>query len=201
MLTKPTIGYLSPEEYFALEAQSETRHEYYNGEIFAMAGTSQNHNTIALNMAFAFREQLKSKSCLLFIEQIKVELAVNTHYTYPDLVISCDPRDDNGKAHKINYPALVIEILSESTAEYDRGLKRQKYFKLDSLQYYILVSQDICMVEVYERINNTQIWQFCDYELPTDIVYLSKLGDLQISVAQIYENIVFENAVDDTSTQ
>lgn len=189
MTALKTIGQLSPEAYFLWEETQDIRHEYYQGEVFAMAGTTLRHNAIIQNMIFGLRQHLKSNKCRIYSENIKVEVSTNSYYTYPDLVATCDPHNENDQVSVIKYPSLIAEILSQSTAIYDKGLKMRKYFGIKSLKYYILVSQNEYLAEVYERVAETDIWQLQYFEQLNDTITLTRLNNLQILMAQIYEDI------------
>jgi Uma2 family endonuclease len=113
------------EEYFALEEISEIRHEYFNGEIFAMAGTTLNHNRIAQNIGFSLRSSKKSH-CDIFIENVKLEAIKDFYYPYPDVMLTCNLFDLREK-NKIAHPSLIVEVLSTSTEKYDKTVKLKKY--------------------------------------------------------------------------
>ena len=136
------------DEYFALEAQSDLRHEFFAGEVFAMAGESIAHNTISLNVAMACRQALRGKRCRVQMEGIQLAVEANRHYTYPDIVVSCDPQDQH-EQQRPHHPVFIVEVLSPSTEAYDRGLKFNQYKKLPSLRHYLLVSQKTWLVEWY----------------------------------------------------
>ena len=122
---------MSVEEYFELEKNSEIRHEYYQGEMFAMAGTTDIHNTIVLNCAMALRNALKGKNCNIYTESVKSEVQKDEYYTYPDVMVTCDKRDKNDSYTK-RFPIIIIEVLSKSTEDHDRGFKFVKYRDLKS---------------------------------------------------------------------
>lgn len=189
MTALKTNRQLSPESYFLWEETQDIRHEYYQGEVFAMTGTTLRHNLIIDNVKNYLKTQLKPKGCLIYSENIKVEVSTNSYYTYPDLVATCDPRDENDQASVIKHPSLIVEVLSQSTAIYHKGLKMRKYFGIKSLKYYILVSQNEYLAEVYERVAETAIWQLQYFEQLNDIITLTRLNNLQILMAQIYEDI------------
>lgn len=189
MIALKTIEHLSPEDYLLWEETQDIRHEYYQGEVFARTGTTLRHNAIIQNIIFGLRKHLKSNKCRIYSENIKVEISNNNYYTYPDLVAACDARDENDQASVIKHPSLIVEVLSKSTAIYDKGLKMRKYFGIKSLKYYILVSQNEYLVEVYERVAETDIWQLQYFEQLNNTITLARLNNLQILMAQIYEDI------------
>lgn len=179
----------SVEEYFELEAISEKRHEFYNGEIFAMAGATLNHNRLIRKIGSVLDRQLK-KGCDVFAENVKLEAIRDTYYAYPDLMLTCEPNDLKQKLF-IRRPSLIIEVLSESTIRYDRDFKLRQYKAIRSVQYYMLVSQNEVRIELYSRLNDFQ-WQYEDFVEHNQTINLEKL-DIKLSVAEVYNNIIFES--------
>jgi Uma2 family endonuclease len=177
-------------EYLALEETSIERHDYYHGEIFAMAGGSKAHNKIILNIAISLKETKKS-GCDIFIDGMKLELEKEAFYVYPDLMYTCDDNVED-QALFVKSPSIIFEVLSESTALYDREVKLKYYKKIKQLQYYVLVSQKDIFVEVYSRIEDSQIWQYQTYEDLQDIIVFKNI-ELQLPLVTIYESINFKN--------
>lgn len=181
------------EEYFALEETSEIRHEYFDGEIFALAGTTLNHNRIAQNIGFSLRKS-KKNHCDVFIENVKLEAIKDFYYPYPDVMLTCNQFDLKEK-NKIAHPSLIVEVLSSSSGtppaeKYDKTTKLKKYKAIASVQYYMLVSQYEMSVELYSRVNDF-LWHYEEFTEQNTIIYLEKL-EITISLSEIYENIVFE---------
>ncbi|RZK42751.1 MAG: Uma2 family endonuclease [Hymenobacter sp.] len=172
------------EEYFALEEVSDVRHEFFEGEVFAMAGTSRAHNTIALNMAMALRQGLRTKEYLVQMESVRLAVEENRHYTYPDVLVSCDPHDQR-ESKQVYSPLLIVEVLSPSTSAYDRGLKFKQYQKLPSLQHYLLIAQNTWRVEWYCR-NEANQWVITVLTEPEELLAIAELN-LQLTVAEVYE--------------
>ena len=111
-------------EYFAWEADQAERHDYYHGEVFAMAGASDDHNTAAGNAFVALKSHLRGTPCRVFMSDMRLELAENSHYSYPDVFVTCDPRDACAQAsHQKKYPKLVVQVISPTTSEYSQGRK------------------------------------------------------------------------------
>jgi len=137
------------EEYFALEEKGEIRHEFFEGEVFAMAGESIAHNIIAQNFVLALRPALRGKNYQVMMETVQLAVGANRHYTYPDIVVSCDPQDRQ-ESRRLHQPVLIVEVLSPSTEAYDRGLKFNQYKKLPSLRHHLLVSKKTWLVEWYQ---------------------------------------------------
>jgi Uma2 family endonuclease len=183
-----TKKYYSVEEYFELEQNSEERHEYYNGEIFAMAGATLNHNRLVQNVTFLLRAFAKKKGCGVFSENVKLEALRDIYYLYPDVMFTCDSNDLNENLF-IRRPSIIIEVLSESTARYDRDFKLRQYKAIRSLQYYLLVSQHEVRVELFTRLNDFQ-WQYEDFIELAQAINLERL-DITLSLADIYEDITF----------
>ena len=112
----------TPEEHFALEANSEGRHEYFDGEVFAMAGGTKSHNLITQNFTLALRAGLRGKGCQVFMEDVRLAVQNDFHYTYPGVVVTCDSADRRDPL-LVRQPVLIVEVLSPSTADYDRSRK------------------------------------------------------------------------------
>ena len=176
------------EEYLELERNSEIKHEFYYGEIFSMAGTTLIHNEITLNIAFVFKNKLKKrkKKCSVYSEAVKVQILENHHYTYPDVVVRCDETEDDNLT--IKNPILIVEVLSNSTREYDAGEKFTFYKQIPSLKHYILVEQDFCLITCYTKDNN--FWYHQAYTKLDALINLTHLK-IDITVKDIYEEIVF----------
>ena len=177
--------YYSVSEYLALE--TEIRYEYFDGEIVAMAGASIPHNRLTLKTAFALEKRI-GKKCNVLASDAKVEIIENRKYVYPDVVLTCDSEDIENQKF-IKRPKLIIEVLSESTQNYDKSEKWLLYQTLPDLQYYVLISQYEYLVEVYEKIDNTPFWKYGKLEGLESILSLEKLG-LEIPLNEIYENVI-----------
>ena len=145
--------YLSPAEFLAWEAQQPWRHEYLNGRVYARAESTLDHNMIAANFMIALKlhlRHLRGKSCGVFISEVQVHVSEKGPYFYPDVVVSCDPRDL--RSHQfIQYPCLIAEVLSPGTAEFDRDQKFQQYARMESLKEYVLISSDRPALDRYYR--------------------------------------------------
>jgi len=151
MSTQPKPRY-TPEEYLALERAAEYKSEYYDGEIFAMAGASERHVSIVTNLVMALGGQLKSRPCRVYSADMRVNVSATGLYTYPDLAVVCGERHFHDKHQDtLLNPGVLIEVLSPSTEAYDRGKKFSHYRTLDSLAEYLLVSQEEPRVEHYLR--------------------------------------------------
>ncbi|MBD2484266.1 Uma2 family endonuclease [Planktothrix sp. FACHB-1365] len=177
---------LTVENYLNAEANSQTRHEYVGGYVFAMAGASEEHNIIAGNILALLRPHLRGSSCRVFVSDMKVKVQDDIFY-YPDLLVTCNPQD-NHRYFKTQ-PSLIIEVLSESTETTDRREKLMNYQTLDSLKEYVLVSQNQMQVEVY-RQDDQGNWTIQILGQKDDLI-LESVG-LTLTMAQIYED-VFNN--------
>ena len=171
-------------DYFALEAQSEVRHEFFEGEIFAMAGASIAHNTIAGNFYVTLRQSLRGKKCRVQMEAVRLAVEEGRHYTYPDVMVSCDPTDQR-ESQQLHLPIIIIEVLSPSTEAYDRGLKFNQYKKLPSLRHYLLVSQATWLV-VWYQLTEHGAWAHTALAEAEDALAIPELG-LAMTLAEVYE--------------
>lgn len=141
---------LTPAEYLEFERKSEERHEYFDGEIFAMSGAKRRHHVVAWNIGGELRQKLKGKNCEAYPSDMRVFIPETGLYTYPDLVVVCgEPKFQDNVFDTLLNPILLIEVLSESTESYDRGKKFQHYRSIKSLREYVLVSQDEARIEKY----------------------------------------------------
>ena len=144
--------YLSPAEYLALERKAEFRSEYIDGVVYALAGGSERHSLLAANIITSLSVQLRSRPCRVYTSDLKVSTLTLQRFFYPDLSVVCGEAEfaDDQKDVILN-PILIVEVSSESTEAYDRGKKFLSYQQIDSLQEYLLVSQDEILVEGYAR--------------------------------------------------
>ncbi|MCT7972086.1 Uma2 family endonuclease [Laspinema olomoucense] len=186
MIAVKSDHHISPEEYLERERHSPIKHEYLDGDVYAMAGTTKSHNIISLNLALLLRTGLKNSPCQTFIADIKVNIDNQKYYFYPDLVVTCDDQDDLN-AYAVTSPTIIIEVLSESTESFDRGKKFQYYRKLSSLQDYILVSSQDYVVEIFHRIEGDR-WVLETYQGLSQVARIESL-DLNIPLAEIYATL------------
>lgn len=172
---------LSVEEYLAAEETSDVRHELVDGYLFAMVGTSQRHNLIALSLGSLIRAHLRGTPCRVFMSDLKVR--VGNNFYYPDLVVSCQVTDTASIVAAD--PKLIVEVLSPSTESRDRFEKRLAYQRLDSLQEYVLVAQEQLQVEVFRRCSDG--WEVETYGAG-ETVWFESL-DLAVALGAIYEDV------------
>jgi Uma2 family endonuclease len=180
------------EEYLAFERQSEIKHEFLNGEIYAMTGASRNHNIIAGNTIASLHSQLRKQPCEIYPSDMRVRVSA-THYTYPDIIVVCgEPHYDQDMGDNLLNPTIIIEVLSPSTESYDRGEKFRSYRRLDSLQEYVLIAQDRYLIEHYVRQSTGQ-WLLSDAAQPEDVVVLPSIN-CTLLLSDVYEKVTFEEA-------
>jgi Uma2 family endonuclease len=179
---------MTAEEYLEWEAKQEFRHEYVDGEILAMTGGTIPHNSIALNFYRALYPHLRQKGCQVNVSDVKVQASKTSRYFYPDLVITCDPQDLKSRDF-IQHPKIIIEVLSPSTASYDRAKKLKYYRQIPSLQEYILVDSEEIAIEIYDR-GEGKMWHY--YELTAgDTISLESI-EFECPIELLYEGIIFE---------
>jgi Uma2 family endonuclease len=178
----------TPEEYFAWEEQQLERHEYLDGEVYAMSGGTINHGVIALNFGALLKFHMRGRGCKTLNSDCRVSIVGSTKYVYPDLSVTCDERDKTTPQY-ITYPCLIIEVLSPTTEAYDRGNKFKMYRRNPSLQEYVLVSADEIEIELFRRGNGDN-WEIINHQAG-DLIELKSIN-LSIPIEQIYEDIEFE---------
>lgn len=180
--------YFTPEEYLELERQAEYKSEYFNGEIFAMGGASPRHVLIVTNVASELRSQLKKQPCTVYSTDLRVRVSPTGLYTYPDVVVVCGKPlfSDERKDTLIN-PILIVEVLSKSTKDYDRGDKFEQYRTLDSLKEYVLIAQDRHHTEHHVRqTDNT--WLLSETNRIEDRIELISIG-CHLELVEIYDKV------------
>jgi Uma2 family endonuclease len=184
---------MTAEAYLEFEKNSEIRHEYFEGELFAMTGGSVNHNRISRNIEGELAARLKGSACENFSGDMRVKVNDLGKYTYPDIVVTCgDIQVEKMKGMEtLLNPVVIIEILSDSTEAYDRGAKFRHYRLIPSLQEYLLVSQHHCLVEQYAR-SDGNIWQILN---PcTDMEQAVKIESIgcELLLSDIYYRVEWE---------
>jgi len=179
------------EEYLAFERTSETRHEYLDGEIYDMSGASVAHNRIAGNTFASLHSQISDRPCDVFQNDMRLKVTAARLYTYPDVIVVCgEPQLSDDKLDTLLNPTVIIEVLSPSTESYDRGMKFQGYRTLDSLQEYLLISQEKVSIEHYVRKGDQ--WVLSDAVRLEDVVQLSSI-DCRLALADVYKKVTFES--------
>ncbi|KXK57228.1 MAG: Uma2 family endonuclease [Candidatus Kapabacteria bacterium] len=184
--------YLTEEEYLAIERAAQWKSEYYQGEMFAMAGTSRNHARIAFNAAGELHGGLKGKGCEGYVSDMRVHVERSGLYTYPDIAIVCgNPEFQDGAFDTLLNPVVIFEILSPSTESYDRGKKFQMYRQLPSLQEYILIAQDRPFVDQFIRDDEDRWFVLMTQGLES-VLTLQSCG-VSIPMSALYQNVEFAN--------
>ena len=176
---KLTIG-----EFLEWENAQETRHEFYRGEVFAMVGVRRVHALISGNQFAALKTHLKDTRCRAFTESVKVQVA-NDALFYPDVFVTCDPQDLKTDM-VFRSPSLIVEVLSDSTQAYNRGLKFTAYRQLASLQEYVLIDPESRRVEVYRR-NERQNFELIDQTGNVELV-LDSVG-MRLAMAEVFDGV------------
>jgi Uma2 family endonuclease len=189
---KDNVPRFTPEEYFAWEEQQLHRHEYIDGEVYAMSGGTINHGDIAGNFLALLKSHMRGSGCKILNSDCRVNIVESNNYTYPDLSVTCDERDKTTPQY-IKYPCLVVEVLSPSTEAYDRGNKFKLYRRNPCLKDYILVDSTKMAIDLYRK-DDSGNWYIINYETGESIDLQSV--NLTFSIEQVYEDIEF--VVDDS---
>jgi len=180
---------LSPEAYLQLEQQSQTKHEYINGAVYAMAGASDAHVTIAGNLFARLRSHLRGGGCRVYIADMKVRIFDRNCFYYPDVMVTCDPQDQANSTYK-QFPKLIVEVLSDSTEAFDRGDKFVDYQTLESLEEYVLINTRHQRIECFRRDSGGR-WLLQTYTQATPQFELQSV-DFSDTLAAIYEDVILE---------
>ncbi len=182
--------YYTLEEYFALEESADHRNEYYQGEIYAMAGGKFNHNVITSTFAGLFYQAFLNKPCVAFVSDMRVQTKPDGLYTYPDVMLVCDkPIFLEGREDTITNPQVIIEVLSDSTRKYDSTDKFEFYKELKALRYYVLVEPDRAYIQCFQRIDQNK-WLLETCKGLEDSLKLTELN-IELPLAQIYARVNF----------
>jgi Uma2 family endonuclease len=184
--------YYSLEQYLALERKATHKSEYINGQIFAMAGASRQHNRITLNIAGELRAQLRGRPCEAFVNDMRVKVSSTGMYTYPDAAaLRGEPRFEDEQIDTLLNPSVIVEVLSDSTEAYDRGDKFAHYRRLESLTDYVLIAQDKVRVEHYVRQGDQ--WVLSEISDPSGTLHLSSIG-CALALRDIYDRVEFASS-------
>lgn len=179
---------LSARDYLDFEREAEFRHEFYKGEIFQMSGASREHNTIVFNLAREIGNQLRGKNCEGYANDMRVHIPATGFYTYPDVVITCEPQFLDDKFDTLLNPIVLVEVLSPVTAAYDRGKKFRHYQTIESLREYILIAEDeLCVQHLIKQPDG--FWRYAEYTLIEKEIELSSV-EIVLKLSEIYERIL-----------
>ncbi|AKG21836.1 Uma2 family endonuclease [Calothrix sp. 336/3] len=188
MVANPQFPHMTRQEYLEWEANQELRYEYIDGEVWAMTGGTKPHNRIALNFATSLDTFLAGKGCDVYINDVKVQISALNSYHYPDVVVTCDARDRESN-DLVQYPCLIIEVLSPSTETFDRGKKFARYRQIPTLKEYILIASEEICVDCFRR-GEQGLWIYSSYT-PEDKLTLETLG-FSIYVKDLYRQVNFK---------
>jgi Uma2 family endonuclease len=182
---------LTPEEYLEIERKAEHKSEFYNGEMFAMAGASKYHNIIVSNIIRSLGMQLEDRDCLVYPSDLRVKVDALGKYTYADVIVSCGKESfEDAQVDVLLNPVLLIEVLSDSTEAYDRGAKFQHYQHIESFAEYLLISQNAIRVEQFVR-QDSRKWLYSDYHDLQDVMQLESI-DCELRLDDVYLKIAGE---------
>ena len=184
--TQENFPKLTPAEYFIWEEQQLEKHEYINGEVYAMSGGSKNHSLISVRFITLFSNHLETSGCETGNSDLRVNIAGTNNYTYPDVSVTCDDRDKTTTQY-ITYPCLIVEVLSPSTEAYDRGGKFRMYRNNPNLQDYLLVSSTSIEMDLYHQKENGE-WVIINYK-EGDTIELKSIN-LSFAIEQVYRGLV-----------
>ncbi|MBA2621650.1 MAG: Uma2 family endonuclease [Acidobacteria bacterium] len=192
-----TATVFTPEDYLTFERKADARHEFVDGEIYETAGESLAHSRICVNLMGEARNKLKGKSCEVLSPNMKVPTTNASLFSYPDLTIVCAaPKFHDRKKDVLTNPKVIFEVLSPSTAEYDRTTKFQEYrMGNETLNDYILVSQDKPFVEHFVKQPDGN-WIYRSYGAIEDVLKIETV-ECELSLREIYDRIEFEILPDD----
>lgn len=188
-MTSPAEQRLTEQEYLALERAAPVRSEFYAGRMFAMAGGNRSHNLIVGNVITALNGQLADRPCQVYPSDMRVKIAATGLYTYPDVIVVCgDEEFEDRREDTLLNPTLVVEVLSNSTAAYDRGEKASQYRQLASLREYILIAQDDAWVERQVRQSEGGVWLLDETRGLDRRVSLAAI-DCELALAAVYRKV------------
>lgn len=189
---------ISEADYLTAESSSTDKHEYLNGWVYPlhwnsitnMAGASDAHVKVTGNVHYAFKTHLRGKGCGLYASDMRVKVdAKDKAYFYPDVLVTCDPADQSRDTMK-QAPVLIVEVLSPSTKDYDKGGKFDVYRLLSSLREYVLIDPTEYLVEIF-RLNEHQRWELFSFAGAESSVEFASIG-LTVSMLALYEDVIFD---------
>ena len=177
---------LSPEDYLKQEEEEKVKHEYINGRIYPIAGASDTHVTIALNVASELKANLRGSKRRVYLSDMKLKIQSLNRFYYPDILVTCHPTDYETSLYK-QFPCLIIEVLSNSTEAFDRGDKFVDYQTIETLQEYLLISTKQKRIDYFQRTSEGN-WLLKFYRSDDEYLSLQTINS-QISVSTIYEDV------------
>lgn len=192
----PETNYISEKEYLALDADSDIRYEYVDGEIFAMAGASRNHNLITSNVHVSLANQLRNRPCEVYQSDMRVQTKADSAYRYPDIVVVCaEPLFADTNPVSLINPTLIIEVLSESTAERDYEQKSHEYRQMPTVQEYVLISQTTARIQRYLKQDDVN-WLYTDLTGLDQNLHLQSI-DCTLEFGEVFRRVDFGISDDD----
>jgi len=186
MVSSPQTTDISPEQYLKLEQESEVKHEYINGKLYAMAGASDTHVTIALNLATDLRNYLRGSDCRVYFSDMKLKINALNRFYYPDIFITCDTKDQETSLYK-QFPCLIIEVLSDSTEAFDRGDKFADYQMIETLQEYLLINTRQKRLDYFRRTTEGS-WLYQAYRNNNQPFVLQTIN-FEGNLNRVYEDV------------
>ncbi len=191
MLQPARKRYYTVAEYLAQEEAADYRSEYYQGEIFAMAGESLNHNRVSIDLCAKLNQTIRRHGCEPFAENVRVRAEAVNLFAYPDVVVICGaPQLYQNREDTVTNPLLIIEVLSKSTKSYDRGDKFNFYRTLPTVKEYVLIEQYHMHVEQFS-LSTAGVWLTAEYRAAEDVLKFSSI-DFQITLKALYERVKFK---------
>lgn len=182
--------HVSLDAYTDLEASTGLKHEYYRGSVYAMTGASPRHNLIVANVIALLHAQLRGRACTVYASDQRIKVEQTGLYTYPDISVICgDLRLDSAKRDTATNPTVLVEVLSPSTKDYDRGTKFQHYRTIDTLREYVVISQEMRHIEQYIRQSGDE-WLLREFEQPEQVLGLESIG-CTLDLQGVYEKVAF----------
>ncbi len=188
-MLRPLKSKFTQAEYLAMEEAAEYKSEYYNGEIFAMSGGTADHSKIAVSCAAELRQMLDPKPCHVFNSDVRLLVQPNGLYTYPDVMVICGKiQFVERRKDTVTNPILIVEVLSESTRDYDRGAKFNFYKQIPSLQEYVTIESESARIECYRRAGDK--WTIETYDNLNAVARFESLA-CEIPVKRIYHKVAW----------
>lgn len=191
MSAAPKMTRSTVEQYHRLEKHSLVKHELIGGTIVAMVGASRRHNLIVMNIGASLHAQFRDRTCEVYPSDMRVHIPNTDQYTYPDVTVVCDPPEfSDDTIDTLTNPTVIVEVLSPSTEQYDRGRKFQMYRRLPSLQDYVLVTVDQPHIEHFQRTAN-DMWSLSDAVGLHTTLHIASV-DAALLLANVYEKVSFD---------
>ncbi len=187
-MSSAPVTRLTEQEYLDQERAAERKSEYFRGEVFLMAGATPEHVLIVTNLVRELSNQLRRSSCKVYSTDLRLRVSPVGLYTYPDVMLICgEPQFADERRDTVLNPTLIIEVLSDSTKDYDRGQKFQHYRTLSSLKSYLTVAQDVVHVEQWTR-RSDQHWMLAEFDTLDSTLALEAIG-AELKLREVYEGI------------